>query len=164
MLRVTLAILLVGVIAAPGVFCESDPDETESIPGVYRGELWDQETNPGVVVFYFHGNKRCKTCRSIESQTLEVVREEFVNERETGQVALCILNVDEPEFAHYNADFQLVTRSVVVTMHRDKTLIGFENLDRIWELVKQPEKFAEYVETKVQTSLETVAKLETESP
>ena len=40
----------------------------------------------GLVVYYFHGNVRCPTCRAIESQSHETVESEFDSQLESGKV------------------------------------------------------------------------------
>ena len=39
-----------------------------------------------VMVYYFHGNVRCATCRAIESQTHETVESDFASQLESGEV------------------------------------------------------------------------------
>ena len=38
-----------------------------------------------LIVYYFHGNKRCNTCRTIEAYTEEAIRTGFPNELRSGQ-------------------------------------------------------------------------------
>ncbi|MHB8899851.1 MAG: nitrophenyl compound nitroreductase subunit ArsF family protein, partial [Thermoguttaceae bacterium] len=53
----------------------------------------------GLVVYYFHGNVRCPTCRAIESQAHEIVQNDFAAQLDEGQVAWKARNYDKPEGA-----------------------------------------------------------------
>ena len=39
-----------------------------------------------IIVYYFHRNKRCKTCKNIESYTHEAVQKGFAGELADGSV------------------------------------------------------------------------------
>ena len=98
-----------------------------------------------VIVYYFHGNNRCHTCRRIEQLTKQAVTESFSKELETGLVKMKIINVDEKENAHFSKDYQLFTRSVVVSdvaMGEEKQ---WKNLQKVWELVHNDEAFKAYI-------------------
>ncbi len=57
------------------------------------------------------------------------------------------VNVDEKENAHFVDDFQLVTKAVVLVEYRAGTIARWENLDKIWTLVRNKENFVEYVQS-----------------
>ncbi len=40
----------------------------------------------GLIVYYFHGNVRCPTCKAIESQTRDVVENDFAEEFGGGKI------------------------------------------------------------------------------
>ena len=68
-----------------------------------------------VIVFYFHGNVRCFTCKRIERLTKAAVKEEFGEEMKNGVVELKVINVEEPRNNHFIRDYRLYTRSVIVS-------------------------------------------------
>ena len=49
----------------------------------------------GLIVYYFHGNQRCPTCRAIEAQSYETVHADFAAQLERGELIWEILNYDE---------------------------------------------------------------------
>ena len=90
----------------------------------------------GVVAFYFHGNVRCATCKKIEAYADEAVQQGFAEALEDGALTWRVVNIDEPENKHFVQDFQLVTRSVVLAEYRDGKVVRWENLDKVWQLVR----------------------------
>jgi hypothetical protein len=109
----------------------------------------------GVVAMYFHGNARCATCRKIEAYADEAIAQGFVDELESGRLTWRVVNIDESANKHFIEDFQLVTRSVVLVEYRDGKVLRWENLDKVWQLVRSKDKFVSYVEGETREFLGT---------
>jgi hypothetical protein len=99
----------------------------------------------GVVVFYFHGNVRCATCKKIEAYADEAIRENFADGLQDGALTWKVANVEEPENRHYVQDFQLVTRSVVLAEFADGKVVRWKNLDKVWQLIRNQDSFSAYI-------------------
>ena len=93
-----------------------------------------------VVVYYFHGTQRCMTCNRIEELTKQAVQENFADQLADGKIVFRSVNVDDPAKEHYIRDFQLSTRTVVM-QKGDR----YEKFDQIWNLVREPEQFMQYI-------------------
>jgi len=106
-----------------------------------------------VVVYYFHGNKRCNTCKRIEQLTREAVENFFSDEMSTGLVELKVINVDEPENKHFVKKYQLFTKSVIVSDTQSGREKQWKNLQRIWELVHSDQAFKEYIRDEIKACL-----------
>lgn len=100
---------------------------------------------PKLVVYYFHGNTRCTTCKKIESFAKSAIESGFAAELKTGQIEFRAVNVEEPHNEHYVQDYQLATRSVVLSRLRNDKQDAWKNLDQVWTLVRNPEAFQRYV-------------------
>jgi len=97
------------------------------------------------VVYYFHGTKRCNTCRTIEAFTREAVESAYSSELESGSVEIRTVNVDEPENAHFVDDFELTMRSVVLVELVDGRQGRWRRLDEVWQLVGDHDGFLDYI-------------------
>jgi len=98
-----------------------------------------------VIVYYFHGNKRCNTCRTIEAWTEAAIQISFSKELDTGRLEWKIVNVDEPENSHFVEDYELTTRTVVLVDVNQGQEERWKRLDRVWQLVKNKEEFVDYI-------------------
>ncbi len=98
-----------------------------------------------VVAYYFHGNVRCQTCRKIEAYTAESIRNSFKDDLLDGQLQWKLVNVDESAHEHFVKDYELTTRSVVLVKMVDGRQSRWKNLDQIWDLVGDKEKFQKYI-------------------
>jgi hypothetical protein len=98
-----------------------------------------------LVVYYFHGNKRCYTCRTIEAYTEEAIKMGFPEELESGRLVWKAVNVDDPANEHFVEDYDLTTRTVVLVDVDRGSESKWAKLDRVWELVQNKEEFVDYI-------------------
>ena len=108
-----------------------------------------QKPAHSIVVTYFHTTMRCPTCHKIEELSTQAVKSHFVKELSTGKVVWRVINVDAPENDHYNKDYQLYTKSLIVSEVKDGKEVRWKNLEKIWELVRDEEQFNKYVHTEI---------------
>ena len=98
-----------------------------------------------LVVYYFHGNKRCHTCRTIEAYTAEAIKTGFPDELQSGRLVWKAVNVDDPENEHFVQDYKLTTRTVVVVDIDRGNENKWTKLERVWQLVRDKEAFVDYI-------------------
>jgi hypothetical protein len=68
---------------------DATPDSDRVVPVEATKESAD------VVLYYFHGSRRCNTCRTIESFAREAVEGRYRDALRTGTLRWAALNVDE---------------------------------------------------------------------
>jgi len=118
----------------------SEPPETEGVDNAAS-----PEPARAVVVYYFHGDKRCATCIKLESYAQEAIETHFAEELGNERLRWNAVNVDEAGNEHFVKDFQLVTKSVVLVEMQDGEPGRWQNLDRVWELVGDKASYTEYI-------------------
>ena len=109
--------------------------------------------NSKVIVYYFHGTFRCPTCRTIEQYSLEAIQTYFAKELGSGKLEFRPVNMEEPEHKHFIQDYQLVTRSLVLSLMSDGKETKWKNLTDVWKLVRDKDKFFQYVKDEVEQFL-----------
>jgi hypothetical protein len=107
-----------------------------------------------VVLYYFHGTRRCNTCRSIEAYAQEAVEDKFNDALRAGTLKWTVLNTDESENAHFVKDFGLVSSSLVVVQFEGGEVVRHEILQDAWTLVRDKPRFIAYVQKSVGEYLE----------
>ena len=146
-ITVILGLFVIGSVGAiifsevnqPTTLKESKEAENLSVlPKVNSGQQ--------VIAYYFHGNARCVTCRKIEAFTEKALKDGFSGPIQEGQLVWKVTNVDEPENTHFIDDYQLHTKSVVLSMVTDGQETEWKNLEQVWQLVGDEESFIEYVQ------------------
>lgn len=93
-------------------------------------------------VYYFHGDRRCATCVSIEEQTAALMRAAFAQDIAAGRLQFRVVNFDAAADRHFRDDYQLSFGSVVVAS-ADNT--KWENLGEVWPLEDDREAFERYL-------------------
>ena len=78
-----------------------------------------ETVSDGLIVYYFHGNIRCPTCRSIESQAQETVQTHFASQLSNGEMAWKIVNYEQPAAKPLATKFAIQMPVVVLARMKD---------------------------------------------
>lgn len=111
-----------------------------------------------VVVYYFHGNRRCRTCMAIQRAVQTTVSERFARETAAQTLVFREVNIDEPANAHFVTEFELSASSMVVVAKRGEKVVKWENCSEVWPLAHQSSKLEAYVEQQIRSYLELARK------
>ena len=103
----------------------------------------------GVIAYYFHGTRRCPTCRKLEAYTQEAIASGFAHDLKDEKLVWRVVNVDLPDNEHYVRDYSLTTKSVVLVAVDDGKEGRWKDLSRIWDLVGDKAAFLNYVQDEV---------------
>ncbi len=133
------AILLVAALIMTAGICAADQSDAEK---------------DHVEVYYFHGDVRCVNCHRIEMYTKEAVDEYFGKEMESGKLVYKVVNVDRKKNQHFVKDYQLYTKSVIVSLVKDGKEVKYENLQGVWNYLGNRELFLDYIKNEVGKYLE----------
>jgi hypothetical protein len=102
-----------------------------------------------VVAYYFHGDFRCATCRKLEQYSKDAIETNFKDAIASGKLEFKAVNVDEAGNEHFTDDYQLYTKSVILSLVKDGKETKWKNLDKIWELVRDKQEFYGYMDAEV---------------
>lgn len=105
--------------------------------------------NSKVVAYYFHGTYRCTTCQTIEKYSKEAIEHYFANELKSEKLEFRPINVEEVQNRHYIQDYQLFSRALVISLVKEDKEVTSKNLTDVWKLVRDKEKFFQYVKDEV---------------
>jgi len=107
-----------------------------------------------IIVYYFHNNMRCPTCYKLENYAKSVVESDFADAIKKGRMEWKTVNVDDKGNEHYNDDYKLYSKSVIISTIKDGKEASWKNLDKIWELVHEEGKYREYIKSEVKACFE----------
>jgi hypothetical protein len=136
-----LALVALGGGSLAAAAGEEEARSTEAPAAAEQGAA----TDPRVVLYYFHGERRCRTCRTIEAFAEETVRGRFAKQLGSGELAWRAVNFDEPTNEHFIEEFGLVSSSVVLVEIREGKPVRFEVLKKAWSLVRDKAAFEAYI-------------------
>ena len=113
----------------------------------------EQLPDDALVVYYFHGETRCPTCRNIENYSHEAVQAAFAEEMAQDKVLWKVVNYEQPENSHFAADYEIASPTVVLVRTAGGKAVDWRNLVRVWELVGDREALTEYVQNETRSML-----------
>ena len=102
-----------------------------------------------VIAYYFHGTMRCPTCYKLEQYSREAIENNFKDALAPGKLEFKVVNVEDKGNEHYAKDYQLYTKSLILSLVKDGKEIKWKNMDKIWEYVGNKERFIDYVKSGV---------------
>lgn len=118
-------------------------------PAGEKAASQDSSPSEHVVAYYFHSDRRCRTCLTIEAYTEEALKEKFAEAITTGKLVWRSIDVSAPKNKHFVDDYQLYAQSVVLSAVREEKQTKWKNLDRVWQLVRNKQAFFSYVQTEM---------------
>ncbi len=98
-----------------------------------------------LVAFYFHGDQRCRTCRTIEAQTYDTIVSEFPAQLERGDLVWQTLSYDESPGKEWAQTFEVQAAVVVLAWMKDGQPADWRRLDEVWGLVGDKQAFATFI-------------------
>jgi len=108
----------------------------------------------GLLVYYFHGNARCPTCRAIESQAKETVETQFASQLSDGKIVWKTVNYEKDAVGKPLAtQFEIVNPVVVLAKMKDGQVQDWRRLDQVWAVVGDKPAFTKYVQGEIEQML-----------
>jgi protein-disulfide isomerase len=113
----------------------------------------DKQADPKVDVYLFHGSYRCHSCNLMEELTAEAINGGLADEKKNGRVVFHHVNVEEDGNRHFVQDYRLSAISIILSRKIGGEEKQWKNLDQVWMLLRNREKFKEYVLTEIKDYL-----------
>ncbi len=108
----------------------------------------------GLIVYFFHGNTRCPTCRAIESQTHAVILTDFADPLESGEIVWKTLNYEDSATAELTTKFEIQMSVIVLARMKNGQIDDWKRLDQVWGIVGDKPEFAKFMQAEVRTMLD----------
>jgi hypothetical protein len=109
-----------------------------------------------VIAYYFHGDYRCYNCMTIEQYSKEAIEKYFPEQIKSGKLAFSVLNIDQPENAHFVKDYQLYTRTLIIAEFKNGKQVRWTSLTKVWDYIKDRDAFYKYVKSEIDTYLKSM--------
>ena len=109
----------------------------------------DTPSGAKIMAYYFHGTMRCPTCHKLEQYSKEAIETNFKDALASGKLEFKVVNVDDKGNEHYGSEYQLYTKSLILSLVKGGKETKWVNLDKIWEYVGNKQRFIDYVKSGV---------------
>ncbi len=135
----TLSLFVVGLFFLGSIFCVN----------YATGQPTEKSTNDYIIAYYFHGNFRCFNCYRIEQYSKEAIEQYFKDELSSGKLVFKVINIEEKGNEHFIKDYQLYTKSLIISLVKNGKEVKFDNLVKVWEFLGNKQKFYDYVKDEI---------------
>lgn len=115
-----------------------------------------QDENTRLIAYYFYGSFRCPTCYNLEKYAKEAIENNFKDELDKGILVFEAVNIEEKGNEHFVNDYQLYSKSLVLSLVKNGEEVKYKNLTKIWEYVRNKEKYLSYVKSEIDAFLEEI--------
>ena len=102
-----------------------------------------------VIAYYFHRTVRCPGCLQIEFMADQAIRETFDQELKEGNLVWLVLNMEEPDNQEFVDEYDVDASTLLLTDSVSNGKGRWKKLEKVWELMREPEAFGRYVEKEV---------------
>ena len=106
-----------------------------------------------VKVYYFHTTYRCANCKKFEKWSKETVDQFFTNILKDGSLTYDRINIEDKKNKHFVEDYRLITKSIILSKVVNDEEVTWKNLDKIWTLLSDENKFKEYIRDEIEILL-----------
>jgi hypothetical protein len=154
--RLLFASLAVLVLAGAGVAIKlrpSAPPPAVPAAAVTHSMADSMQTQDGVIAYYFHTTYRCVSCRKIEAYSKLAIETAFAADLASGRLQWRMINIEDTGNEHFVKDYQLFTKSLVLSERRAGREVRWKNLPKVWELLNSEPAFVDYVQTETRAFL-----------
>jgi hypothetical protein len=108
-----------------------------------------EKPKSNVVAYYFHANFRCANCLKIEKYSKEAIEQNFKDELSSGKLVFKVINIETQGNEHFIKDYQLYTKSLVISLVKNGKEVKFDNLTKVWEFLWNRQGFHNYVKEEI---------------
>jgi len=108
-----------------------------------------------IIAYYFHRTIRCRGCLAIEQQAREAIELAYSDQLKSGRMAWRAVNIEQAGNEHFEKDFALTTSSLVIVEQNGDSVVRWQNLTRVWELLHDEGGFQQYVWVQIGAFLES---------
>ena len=106
-----------------------------------------------LMVYYFHTTFRCPSCNKIEKLTRQAVGSGFGEQLKKGRIEFQSVNIETPGNEHFAEEYKLYTKSVILSDRKNGKEATWKNLDQVWTLLRDDNKFIAYIQKEINAFL-----------
>ena len=114
----------------------SSPAASENLP-VVSGDQ--------VVMTYFISGTRCESCRKIETLARETAEKDFTEALAGKRLVFRVIDTGEPGNGHFTKDYQLTSKTVVLSHRKDGKEIAWKDMAEVWDRLDDAPAFRDYL-------------------
>jgi len=132
---------------------KEQPAQKQAEQVCQSGDCSDEKPDK-VAVYYFHGERRCRTCLGIQSAVEQTINERFGKEAASGKLVYQDVNIEKEANKHFIKEFEISFSTMVVAAMKGDKVIKWVNCSNLWDMSHETPEMMDYVEKKIRPYLD----------
>ncbi|RPJ35749.1 MAG: hypothetical protein EHM17_01215 [Verrucomicrobiaceae bacterium] len=151
--QILRSVLLVVVLGSLAIWANRELRKSQSHAGAGQQpapvETLPVVEGPQVVMTYFLLGSRCPSCRKIEALARETAEQVFPAELAAKKLIFRVIDTGEPMNRHYLNDYQLSSKTIVISRRVDGRETAWKDMRKVWDLFDDPPAYHAYLGAQV---------------
>ena len=155
--QIVRSVLLLAVLGSLAIWANREYQKSREIAAVEESpppaDTVVAVDGDQVVMTYFISGSRCKSCQTIESFTRETAEMDFPDALANNTLVFRVVDTGEPANKHFIKDYQLTSKTVVLSHRVDGRETEWSDMEKVWDLLDDGPAFRAYLGGQIETYL-----------
>jgi len=143
--QVVRSFLLVIVLGSLAIWANREYQKSQASAVPAASENLPVVTGDQVVMTYFISGTRCEMCKKIEALARETAEKDFADLLSSKRLVFRVIDTGEPGHAHYTKDYQLTSKTVILSHRKDGKETEWADMAKVWDLLDDAPGFHAYL-------------------
>jgi hypothetical protein len=153
--QVVRSVLLVFVLGSLAIWANREYQKSRASGVPAAAEKLPIMAGDQVIMTYFISGTRCESCQKIEALTKETAEKDFAEALAGGKLVFRVIDTGEPGHRHFIKDYQLTSKTVILSHRKDGRETGWKDMAKVWDLLDEAPAFHAYLGEQIRKYLGT---------
>lgn len=151
--QIIRSVLLIVVLGSLAIWANREYQKSHAPEAPAAEEDLAVISGDQVVMTYFISGTRCVSCMKIEAFTKETAEQDFADELANKKLVFRVIDTGEAGYQHYTDDYQLTSKTVILSHRRDGKEIEWVDMAKVWDLLDDTPGFHAYLGIQIRSHL-----------
>ncbi|MDP3851086.1 MAG: nitrophenyl compound nitroreductase subunit ArsF family protein [Luteolibacter sp.] len=153
--QIVRSILLVVVLGSLAIWANREYQKSHASAAPAAAKTLPIVAGDQVIMTYFISGTLCKSCQKIEALTKETAKKDFAEALAGGKLVFRVIDTGEPGYQHFIKDYQLTSKTVILSHRKDGKETEWKDMAKVWELLDDAPGFHAYLGEQIRNYLGT---------
>lgn len=153
--QIVRSILLVVVLGSLAIWANREYQKSQASAAPAAAETLPVVAGDQVIMTYFISGTRCESCQKIEALTKETAEKDFAEALAGRKLVFRVIDTGEPGYQHFIKDYQLTSKTVILSHRKDGKETGWKDMGKVWDLLDDAPGFHAYLGEQIRNYLGT---------
>lgn len=143
--QIVRSVLLIVTLGSLAIWANREYLKSQAAAAPAAAENLPVVTGDQVVMTYFISGTRCESCKTIEALSKETAEKDFAGALASKKLVFRVIDTGEPGNRHFIKDYQLTSKTVILSHRKDGRETGWADMAKVWDLLDDAPGFHAYL-------------------